>query len=399
MDTPQEHPTPSGRGRARERHKRRKERQAMVVRGGTKAKKSNRSQILPQDRIKLPTIRLPKNRAIIGIPLAFLVVFGVIAALALFKNDDPDTYDNAIWADKSWTYGERTGAEMVEFTDQLKQNRIGTVYAYVSTLTIDNNWSGGQEGRGSFMQSRDGVMDFVDNFKQTYPEARLYGWIEIWTTLDNDDGYRLDDEDLQANVADFSARMVNELGFDGVFLDVKPLFTGNEDFLRLLREVRASVGLDTPIAIAVPADLTPEDDDVAPIAAIAPGTMWDDSYKQRVMVSADELVITVYQSYRDNPLDYINWVAYQVETYISILSDLELLTDPRIMISIPNYQADSDAHDPAIETIAGALDGINIGLGEVDEEIQPLLTGVAIFSDRDLSDSQWGIFRQKWLNQ
>ncbi|PJF33061.1 MAG: hypothetical protein CUN57_03140, partial [Phototrophicales bacterium] len=107
------------------------------------------------------------------------------------------------------------------------------------------------------MQSRDGVMDFVDNFKQTYPEARLYGWIEIWTNLDNEDGYRLDDEELQENVADFSARMVNELGFDGVFLDVKPLFTGNEDFLKLLRNVRASVGLDTPIAIAVPADLTP----------------------------------------------------------------------------------------------------------------------------------------------
>ncbi len=117
------------------------------------------------------------------------------------------------------------------------------------------------------------------------------------------------------------------------------------------------------------------------------------------MVSADELVITVYQSYRDNPLDYINWVAYQVKTYTTILSQLELLTDPRIMISIPNYQTESNAHNPAIETIAGALDGVNVGLNQVDEEMQPLLTGVAIFSDRDLSDNQWDIYQQKWLNR
>lgn len=396
MDAPQDHPTPSGRGRARERHKRRKERQAMVVRGGAK-QKSSRRQIRPQDRIKLPTIRLPKNRALLGIPLAFFVVFAVIMGLSLFKNEDPEAFDNAIWIDKTWTYGERDSGDIAPLAEQLKRNRIGTVYAYVSTLNINGNWSGGQQGSGSFMQSRDGVSDFVTDFKNVYPEVRLYGWIEIWTTLDVEDGYRLDDEELQENVADFSQIMIDELGFDGVFLDVKPLFNGNEDFLRLLRTVRASVGLDTPIAIAVPADLTPEDEDVAPIPQIAPGTMWEENYKQRVMVSADEIVITVYQSYRDNPVDYINWVAYQVETYISLLSELDLLTDPRIMVSIPNYQADSDAHDPAIETIAGALDGVNLGLGQVEEEIHPLLTGVAIFSDRDLSESQWQIYQDKWL--
>ena len=398
MDTPQEEAHDKGHGRARDRHRRRKQKQAMVVRGGTK-RATFRQQIRPQDRIKLPSLRLPKNPIILGIPLAFLVVIGVIAGLALLKDSDPDSFNNAIWVDKSWTYGGYTEGDLADFSQQLQRNRIGTIYAYVSTLNINNNWSGGQQGQGSFMQSRDAVANFVADFKRVYPAVQIYGWIEIWTTLDNEDGYRLDDEELQANVADFSERMIDELGFDGVFLDVKPLFTDNEDFLRLMRAVRASVGLDTPIAVAVPADLTPNDENVAPIAGIAPGTMWNPNFKQRVMISANEIVITAYQSYRDNPLDYMNWVAYQVDTYVNLIANLELNTDTKILVSIPNYQTKSNAHDPAIETIAAALDGINLGLDKLDEEQQPLLTGVAIFSDRNLSDAQWDVYQQKWLNR
>lgn len=399
MDAPQDNTIDKGRGRARDRHKRRKEKQAMVVRGGTKRTTSNRQQIRPQDKIKLPPIRLPKNPIIFGIPLAILVIVGVIGALALFKNAEPESFNNAMWVDRSWTYGDYTEDELSQFAERLKANRIGTVYGYVSTLNINNNWSGGQQGTGSFMQSRDDVTDFVDDLKRFHPTVNVYGWVEIWTTLDSEDGYRLDDEELHDNIADFSRRMINELGFDGVFLDVKPLFTDNEDFLKLMRTVRASVGLDTPIAIAVPADLTPDDENVSQVEGIAPNTMWDANFKQRVMISANEIVITVYQSYRDNPLDYMNWVAYQVETYVNLISDLELNTDTKILVSIPNYQTESDAHDPTIETIAAALDGINIGLGKIDEEMQPLLTGVAIFSDRDLSDTQWDIYQQKWLNR
>ncbi len=395
MDTSQE-PVNSN-GRARERHKKRKERQAMVVRGGEKRASTSRRQIRSQDGFKLPKIALPQNRIILGIPMGILVILGAIALLAVLKDNEPQVFNNAIWADKSWTYGERSNDELSEFADTLKRNRIGKVYAYVSTLNINNNWVGGQSGTGSFLQSRDAVANFVEAFRSVYPTAEIYGWVEVWTNLDADDGYRLDDEALQENVADFSLRMIEDMGFDGVFLDVKPLFTDSEDLLRLLRTVRAKVGLDTPIVLAVPADLTPEDDDVAPIPDIAPGTIWDENFKQRVLLSANEVVITVYQSYRDNPLDYINWVAYQVETYVNIIS--ELTTDTRILVSVPNYQTQSQAHDPSIETIAAALDGVNVGLDKIDEDSQALLTGIAIYSDRDLSNDQWQVYQQKWLNR
>ena len=47
--------------------------------------------------------------------------------------------------------------------------------------------------------------------------------------------------------------------------------------------------------------------------------MWSPNFKKRVMVAADEVILLMYQSYRQAPLDYVNWVAYHVEAYINEL--------------------------------------------------------------------------------
>ena len=110
------------------------------------------------------------------------------------------------------------------------------------------------------------------------------------------------------------------------------------------------------------------------------------------MVSADEVVILLYHSYRRDTLDYINWIAYQIVSYVSLLE-----TDTRIVASIPNYSWASAAHDPIIETIDAALDGVNLGVSRLDEEQRDLVSGVAIFTDEDLDQALWNVYREKWL--
>ena len=244
------------------------------------------------------------------------------------------------------------------------------------------------------MESRGDVADFVKTLKERHQEAAIYGWIEIWSNLDPVDGYRLDSVSLHENVADFSRLLVEDIGFDGILLDVKPLYNENDDFIRLIRSVRSAIGLEKPIAVAVPADLTPTDPGLVPLTTIAPGTMWSSNYKQRVMVSADEIVLLMYQSYRQDTLDYINWVAYHVETYINLLG-----SNTRVLVSVPNYGGPSAAHNPSVETMSAALDGVILGMSRLAEDNKPLLTGVAIFSDEDLSQSQWRIYRETWLQR
>ena len=341
-----------------------------------------------------PQLSTPIWRIFFGISAGILIVAGVVFGLRALKGGETVTYDNGIWLDRTWTHGRVDDARISEFAGRLKQNQIGKLFAYASTLNMDGRWTAGAQGEGSFMESRADVADFVQRFKERHQAAAIYAWIEIWANLDPADGYRLDSMALHENVADFSRLLVEGLGFDGIMLDVKPLFDENDDLIRLIRSVRSAIGLEKPIAVAVPADLTPTDRGLVPLTSIAPGTMWSSNYKQRVMVSADEVVLLMYQSYRQDTLDYINWVAYHVETYVNLLGG-----DTRILVSIPNYGGPSAAHNPSVETMSAALDGVILGVSRLAEDDKSRLTGVAIFSDEYLDQSQWNLYRETWLQR
>ena len=366
--------------------RRRRQAQAMATQGSDKQ--------APARQKSAPSTQMPRRRLLIGTSLAALVIVVGIIGSALFGSQTPPPLNNAIWLGKSWTYTNRSEGEISEFASQLQQNQIGKIYAYVSTLNISNRWSGGPAGNDSFMQSQDDVVYFRETLKEAFPQSEIYGWIEIWTTSSTPDAYRFDDPDFRARVADFSQVMVDELGFDGVFLDVKPLFSGDDNFIQLIRHVRSAVGLDVPIAVALSPDLMPPDANLASIPRIAPGAFWAEADKQQVMVSVDEIAVQMYQSYRSDPVDYINWVAHHVETYASLPN-----ADTRILISIPYYQTESAAHDPTVETIAAALDGINVGLSRLDEETRAVLTGVAIYADQTPGAEQWAVYNEKWLSR
>lgn len=362
--------------------------------GGQPSGRSGSGHLGQQRALRLSALFAPRNRLRVGAISGVVIVAGL--ALGAFLNRESETLplNNAIWLDRTWVYGDISDAQMLDFADRLVAHRIGKAYVYVSSLGIDNRWSGGPQGTEGFMDSRMAVAQFVEAFKSKNERLDLLAWIEIWTHLDNVDGYRLDDTNLHQNIADFSRLLVDQLGFDGVLLDVKPLFEGNDDFIRLIRRVRSAVGSEHTIAVAATADLTPHDLRLQEIPTIAPGTMWSPNFKQRVMVLADEVVLLMYQSYRQDRLDYVNWIAYHVENYVNLL---EANTD--ILVSIPNYGGASSAHNPEIETMEAAIDGVNEGLRRLDEEQSALLSGIAIFSDEQLSEADWTLFREQWLQR
>ncbi len=362
--------------------------------GGRSASRSGSGHLGQQRALRLSALFAPRNRLRVGSIAGLVIIAGLAFGVILTREGAALPWNNAIWLDRAWVYGDISDEQKTAVADRLAANQIGKAYVYVSSLGIDNRWSGGPQGTDGFMNSRITVAQFVEAFKSKNEDLALLAWIEIWTHLDNVDGYRLDDTNLHQNIADFSQLLVEQLGFDGVLLDVKPMFAGNDDFIRLIRRVRSAVGSEHTIAVAATADLTPNDSRLQAIPSIAPGTMWSPNFKQRVMVLADEVVLLMYQSYRQERLDYVNWVAYHVESYVNLL---EANTD--ILVSIPNYGGASSAHNPEIETMAGAIDGVHEGLRRLDEEQRALLTGIAIFSDEQLSEADWTLFREQWLQR
>ncbi len=328
---------------------------------------------------------LPIGAALLGVALV-----GAVASRLLLPESETLPRDNAIWLDRAWTFGDLEADQLNAAVAEMGANGIGKIYAYVSTLGLTGRWEGGMDG-GSFMDSRSAISDFVADLRSADGSLAVYAWVEIWTHDNTADGYRLDDENLHENIADFSKILVDQLGFDGLLLDIKPMFTDNSDVISLIRRVRSAIGLEKPIGIAVTADLTPHNLRAQNIAAIAPGTMWTDNFKKRVMVSADEVALMLYQSYRQQPQEYAEWVAYHIETYVNLLE-----TTIDIYASIPHYASVSPAHNPDIETMTIALQGVSQGLQRLDEDARSLLTGVAIYTDRRLSESDWSAFREAW---
>ncbi len=379
MELPPEPENPRKSG-ARERHQRRKDRQGGMAHTSVSAPR----QLRPADSFKLPKIRLPGNRVVFSAigSLAFIVL--VIYALSVLKNRKPIVDSNAIWLGSSWTYENPTDDALSALVGRLRDNHIGTVYAWVSLLQPDNSWTD--------VAHLDSLKTFVERLKGDDPTVKIYGWLSIGSQ-GADGNNRLGDENFQKLVSDFSQRVAGEFGFDGVLLNVVPVADGDEGYLSLLRKIRAGISTDTKLAVAVPPDWTPQGVDFSVPTQIAPGTVWEEGYKQRVALLADQLFVADYNAGFSTADDYSAWVAYQVETFAKAIADLDTTTE--LIIGVPTYDIVPPDHDPAIENPASAIEGIHQGMTAAGDAAS-VVTGIGIYAEWETSAEEWDQIRGLW---
>lgn len=379
-DVPVQRPERRG-GKARERQRRRQERQQQQEKVTPRPSR----QLAPADRrrirINLPQVRLTRFRLVVGVILGVVVVASVIFLLRQIKPPVPENLPHAVWIGTEWTYETHEPDAITELVDQWRENEIGAVYAWVSWLQEDGTWRGAQNFTS--------VRTFAQQVKEAYPQVDLLGWVSFPVNM-GENGYRLDDEELQQNIADFSASVVSELGFDGVFLNIEPVWTGDENFLALLRKVRASVGDGVTISVAAPPDWSPENADIPVPPLIVPGTIWETEYKQSVALLADQIAVMAYNSGLSSPTDYEQWMAYQVATFARAVSELGQGTE--LLIGIPTYDAEPPGHDPMVENVESALDGYDNGLRQAGDAAS-FVRGVAIYAAWTTDDLEWAQFR------
>lgn len=372
---------PARRGSARERHERRK-RQRVEGRSVSLPK----PQLRAPGEIRMPEITVPQNvRLIVGAVGAVLFVVLIVAFLGALRGDPPQSFPNALWIGTEYTYEALTDEAVTALADQLREHHIGRLYAWVSWLQPDNTW----RGEDNF----ENVKAFVTALRTAYPEVELHGWIGLPTEIDG--ASRIGDAELQKQIAQFSARVVDEFGFDGVFLNAEPVWNGDENYLALLRTVRAEVGIDTPISTAIPPDWSPLNATIPVPPLITPGTEWSTEYKQSVALLVDEMAVMAYSSGLSTTDDYAQWVAYQVEVFARAVA--ELGTDTRVMIGVPTYDAEPPGHDPLVENIDSAVAGVKLGLTRAGEAAE-YVGGLAIYAGWTTEAEEWSAFRQSWVD-
>ncbi|MDX2162677.1 MAG: glycosyl hydrolase family 18 protein [bacterium] len=333
----------------------------------------------------VPSFRLPISRTGLYLIGSAVFVIGVVIALGAARNRPVDSLPNALWIGTEWTYEARTDQEIFALTERLKRHEIGVVYAWVSWLQAENVW----RGEANF----ENVQNFVTRFNEYYPQADLYGWVSYPVEI-APLGYRMNDAATHQIVADFSQRVIDDFGFDGVFLNIEPVWNDDENFLALLRRVRQTLGDDALISAAVPPDWSPIGTGIPVPPLIVPGTVWERDYKQSVALLVDQIAVMAYNSGLTAPADYTVWMAYQVSTFAETITDLDAGTE--IVIGIPTYDAEPPGHDPAVENVITAVEGIRAGLSQSGESARAV-RGIAIYAGWETDDIEWDDFYNTWV--
>ena len=157
MDQPT--PEESKHGKARERQQRRRARRETMAKPLATARKAHLS---PSGGWKMPEINPRYVRPLLLTAAALLFMVVIILVIGISEKEPPPPPPNAIWLGADWTYQARSEDDLRQLIDRLHDQKIGSVYAYVGELGVDNTWTGPPEQPLRFTEARDQIQAFVE---------------------------------------------------------------------------------------------------------------------------------------------------------------------------------------------------------------------------------------------
>ena len=323
---------------------------------------------------------MKRRRADLGAALLLLVVALGGARLIFqpatqFDGRHFNRGENAAWLSVDWVNAPRTETEIKQLADDLDARQLTTVYVFTSYLKED----------GAFNPTYDHAEEFVQGLHAAAPEVKVQAWIGLPLSY-----VRLEKADVRARVADFSAKLVSEMGFDGVHLDPEPIRDGDADVLTLLEEVRNAVGADPTLSIATRRlwPLTPER------KALVPGRwFWSAPYYRELAARADEIAVMVYDSGLPVPGAYRLWTKFQVIGLSRALDETEVT----LFLGVPASEERTRTHRPAAEHVESGLKGVVDGLNDT-RAIPSAVAGVALYPYWEMDTADWRHYHRLWGN-
>lgn len=317
----------------------------------------------------------------IGIRAVLLLLLGVTLGSARLISQPATHHDggyfnrgqNAAWLSVDWVNAPHTNTEIKQLADDLVGHQITTVYVFTSYL----------KESGAFNPTFDHAEDFVKALRAATPEVSVQAWIGLPLSY-----VELSDEDVRAQIAAFSAEMVDGAGFDGIHLDPEPIYNGDADVLALLEDVRNGLGANPTLSIATRRlwPLTPERE------ALVPGRwFWSASYYRLVAARVDEIAVMVYDSALPLPGAYRFWTKFQV---IGLSRALDR-TGVTLFIGVPASEERTRTHRPAAENVKSGLKGVVDGLNDA-RSTPSAVTGIALYPYWEMDAADWTHYAQRW---
>ncbi|KQC13625.1 MAG: hypothetical protein APR63_08020 [Desulfuromonas sp. SDB] len=311
--------------------------------------------------------------------LLVLISLGVVAVGMLFISIDHRNKtliyqgENGIWLSHRWVGEPVAPLKVDSLIENLRKTRIYHVFAHAGPLNADGNIPSHRYPYAS---------DFINIIKSDYAElVSVQAWIG---QIEKRGGGRLDisDSGVRSNIASTSAEMI-ELGFDGIHLDIEPIYNQDEYFLLLLAEIRDSLGEDKILSVACPKiSLGKAFHLGAQIFSVS--GLWTPGYYREVSGYTDYNVAMLY----DTGIQQV-WL-YQLFIALELVQLTHSAHKP-VLIGIPSYEDEKKSFNPRVENLVHALNGISGGL---DHANQSYYLGISIYADWTTDQQEWDYLHQ-----
>jgi len=300
------------------------------------------------------------------------------AAFAPYGDLAPHPFNqnrNAVWLEHRWLEKPHSVEEMEQLFRFLDHH--GIVYAYPHLIPFDS------AGRLP-LHNREQMRAFLATARQVAPNMKVLPWVGGLRV-----GYKrskpgtIDLADLgqrQRMVAE--CRGLMDEGFDGIHVNVEPVANGDDDYLALLRALRAAVGTGIlSLSATRPGPMAP---------AFAPNFFWTADYYARIAETADQVVLMTYDTAIPTPGLYRRYVAYAAAM---VTADLARSSRTRVLVGIPTYKDSGLMHRKGVETPENALIGVVSGLrGRAGGTFE----GVALYAEWTTDPEDWAVYERVW---
>ena len=318
------------------------------------------------------------GKSVLRILAALAILFGTLTLAYLVWQPGSDTplpelRNHAIWLGHGWLGDDRWFAQnrrdKAAFRDpekisalfrKLSEHKIATVYPHLCPTRYD--------GR---------IAPYDDLQIERFLDLAESGGIKVipWIGGVRNESARPADADWRRNfVASVDELLKKHPRLAGVQVNIEPMPGGNDDFLRLLEELRAVT-----------------QNKILSVAAYPPPTRWHRfpdvhwnlGYINCIARRCNQLAVMMYDT--AIPLE---------KFYIQLIRDwTQELTDTvppccELLLGIPAYEdADVDYHHPRVENLSSALRGISAA-------DRHSIAGLAIYCEWEMNDTKWRLWRK-----
>ncbi|NIV27984.1 MAG: hypothetical protein GWN58_00305, partial [Anaerolineae bacterium] len=287
---------------------------------------------------------------------------------------------NGAWISADWTAKRVDEADIQQLAEDAAHRQLRYLFPFVTFIQAD----------GSFSPSYGHASEFVTHFRRFDQETLLLAWIGVPLQKQGALGINgwvdLADQHTRLKITTFAASLVQDMGFDGVHLDVETVHDRDQNYLLLLDEVRTAMGPDHLLSAAtgywVPA--------VVNSLPVLGGYKWSRSYYQEVAVRVDQVVAMTYDSLMPHPLLYRTWMREQVKAIAESVTE----TGVELLMGVSVSQEKTATHHPGTENLPNGLAGICAALK--DESCR--IDGVAIYAAWEATPADWEVW-ERWRGQ